>query len=239
MHTPLVEEERWLDLNAHIEDPERRLYAAALSHMDDAIRQVLEAIEAAGKRDNTLLVFSSDNGAQVNHSGNQYPAPDPALTNFSSNDPLRGMKTQAYEGGMRVPAFAYWPGRLAPRTVTEPMHLVDWLPTLVALAGGTPNQETPWDGRDIAPLLRGEALPAKAVYTVWGKARQWEALRLGDWKIVRQNKGKDAGRWELYNLADDPSEKQDLAKANPERVTQLSEMFESQRAKDALPKSAS
>lgn len=233
VHTPLVEKEHWLALNAHIEDPERRLYAAALSHMDDAIRQVLEAIETAGKRDNTLVVFSSDNGAQVNHSGNQYPAPDPALTNFSSNAPLRGMKTQAHEGGIRVPAFACWPGRLAPRTVTQPMHLVDWLPTLVALAGGSLDTSTPWDGRDIGPALNGGTLPPKAIYTVWGKARQWEALRMGDWKIVRQNKGKEQGKWEIYNLADDPNEQRNLAKEHPERLEELLQHFEAERVRDA------
>ncbi|MFM1920049.1 MAG: Arylsulfatase [Candidatus Hydrogenedentota bacterium] len=232
-HTPLVEEDRWLEMNKHIEDPERRLYAAALSHLDDAVRQVMEAIEVAGKRDNTLIVYSSDNGAQVNHSGNQYPPPDPALTDFSSNAPLRGQKTEAHEGGIRVPAFAHWPGQLAPRKVATPMHAVDWLPTLVARAGGAPDREVPWDGHDLWPALQGQPMPERAIYTAWGQARRWEALRLADWKIVRLNKGKSVGAWQLYNLADDPNEQRDLAADQPQRVSELAQRFEAERAKDA------
>lgn len=233
-HTPIVPKEEWLAVNAHIADEERRSFAAVVSHLDDCVGQVVRALDAAGLREKTLLVFTSDNGAQVNHKGGAYPGPDPEMTEFSSNAPLRGQKTTAYEGGIRVPTFVYWPGTLAPRRVSQPAHMVDWLPTFAKLIGV--NEPPPMlDGLDLMPYLRGDARANddRAIYTVWGTARQWEALRLGDWKIVR-NRAKQGNEapWELYHVAADPNETTNLAGKEPGRVKILAARFEMERQRD-------
>ncbi|HEV7282436.1 MAG TPA: arylsulfatase [Pirellulaceae bacterium] len=236
VHNPLVERDpQWSEMNAHIDDEERRLYAAAVSHMDAAIGAMVEALERTGQRDRTLIVFTSDNGAQVDHGGNAYPPPDPKLTDFSSHLPLRGKKTETYEGGYRVPAFANWPGKLQPRKVAEPMHVVDWSPTLAGLVGYELEEDPAWDGVDVWPLLSGKNLSGepdssgeRTFYIVWGQKRNREALRRGDWKIVR-NGGKT---WELFNLADDPYEKNELSGLMPEKVEELLAVYAEERKKD-------
>ncbi|MCA9101291.1 MAG: arylsulfatase [Planctomycetales bacterium] len=239
VHTPLVEEQKYLDANAHIENGDRQLYAAAVTHMDDCVGRILAALDATGLRDETLIVFSSDNGAQVNHSGGVYPAPDPALKNFSSNAPLRGKKTEVYEGGMRVPALVHWHGVLAPGKVAAPLHIVDWVPTLAALIGFEAEADPHWDGRNIWPLVAGEVTqpPSREIYSIWGRDRQREAIRVGPWKILRQraDNADEPPPWQLYNLTDDPYEERDLADAQPERVAELAARFAAQRAKDAEP----
>ena len=230
VHTPLVENDaNWLELNEHIQMPDRRLYAAAVSHMDDAVGKMVSALKQTGQLDSTLIIFTSDNGAQVDHGGNAYPPPDPKLHNFSSNAPLRGKKTQTFEGGFRVPAFVNWSGKLKPRKVGEPIHAVDWMPTLVNLVGESMDQQ-PTDGIDIWPLLTGEKLKLgpRTIYTVWGDKRQREALRHGPWKIVR-NGGK---RWSLYNLDDDPYETNDLRDTKQVRLQSLMEHYRAEQKKD-------
>jgi arylsulfatase A-like enzyme len=229
----LVEEEKWLKMNEHIERKDRRLFAAAVSHLDSAIGQVVDALERTGQRDNTLIVFTSDNGGLWNHRGDTYPPPDPKLKNFSSNEPLRGQKSQTYEGGMRVPAFVNWPGHLQPGKLTMPMHAVDWVPTLMGLLESRPDAALALDGRNVWPVLTGEQSvnEIRTLYWVWGERRVRVALRHGPWKIVRM--GLEAP-WELYNLANDPNETTDLAAKIPKKLAQLKERFESEKAKDAM-----
>jgi len=234
VHTPLVErDEKWTTMNAHIKRADRRLFAAAVSHMDDAIGRMVAALDRTGQRSRTLIVFTSDNGAQVNHGGNAYPPPDPKLRNFSSNKPLRGSKTGVYEGGYRVPALVNWRGRLEPTKVTQPMHAVDWLPTLANLVKAPLPREVTLDGRDMWPWLSGrtERL-VRTIYIVWGSGRRREALRHGDLKILRQRNKP----WQLYDLAADPYETKDLAKGRPEALEKLVALYKQERAKD--PKKA-
>ena len=237
VHVPLVEEQRWLDENAHIEDADRRLFAAAVTHMDDCIGRMVEALARSEQLEDTLIVFTSDNGGLHNHRGDVYPPPDPELHNFSSNLPLRGQKSQTYEGGMRVPAFAHWKDTLAPRRVDAPLHVVDWMPTLLDLVDAplitSPDQQAPdWDGTDIWPLLRGDHSHAepRTLYWIWGEKRTRAALRHGDWKIVRMSPD---GPFELYNLAEDPNETTDLADDNTDQLADLVARFEQQSARDA------
>jgi arylsulfatase A-like enzyme len=245
VHTPLVEEERWLAVNAHIADPDRRLFAAAATHMDWAVGEVLRALEETGQREKTLIIFTADNGGiHTGYDGGNYPPPDPALrAGFSSNAPLRGGKTNCFEGGIRVPAFAHWPGRLRPQKRTAPMHAVDWLPTLAALTGAQLPEGLALDGQNVWPLLAGERTEQagpREFYWVWNSSRAWEALRLGDWKIVRDNrpKAERRGEWMLFNVTDDPEEKSDRAAEQPARVAELAARFEAHKAKDRLPAAA-
>jgi arylsulfatase A-like enzyme len=239
VHTPLVEEDKWLKMNSHFAEPDRRLYAAAVTHLDDCVGRIVKAIDDTGQRDNTLIVFISDNGAQVNHRGNTYPPPDPKLKNFSSNAPLRGEKCQAYEGGIRVPALVNFPARLKPGKVTAPMHIVDWMPTFANMLGLESTESLGWDGKDIWPIITSKIKnpPDRTIYTVWSSVWSsvwsWEAIRYGDFKIVRMKKKKTYRPWELYNLADDPNEDNNLAESNPQKLQELVNMFELEKKKDA------
>jgi arylsulfatase A-like enzyme len=147
------------------------------------------------------------------------------------NTPLRAGKGTIYEGGIRVCAFANWPGHIPAATIKEPIHAVDWYPTLLKLAGATSEQKLTPDGLDIWPVLtQGAKTPHDAILlmgTVPGKA----AIRMGDWKLLRNpsevdaeeagDKSTSTSGVELYNLADDISESKNLAISNPEKVREL------------------
>jgi len=186
-------------------------------------------------RENTLIVFTSDNGG---------PKP-------GSNAPLRDFKGTIYEGGVRGCAFANWPGRVpAGQRIKEPMHVIDWYPTLVKLAGGSLEQKLPIDGQDIWPMLTQQARsPHDAILSVQSPARA--ALRVGDWKLLhfaagnttpQKARAKKRGqptteRIELYNLATDISETTNLADKEPERVATMKARL-AEFLKDAVPSRA-
>jgi arylsulfatase A-like enzyme len=230
VHTPLVESEEWLEYNDHINNPSRQLFAAAVSHLDNQIGRVMESLERTGRRDNTLVVVFSDNGGFPDYSGNQYPPPDPKLTNFSSNGPLRGQKGQPYEGGIRVPAFVNWPGTLEPGVNDAVMHAVDWMPTLSKLIGYEPEADLGWDGQNIWPVITGDKKefdePRVLYWNYWNIRI---ALRWGDWKIISATEGAP---YELYNLADDPYETTDLSESEPEKFDAMMNKLEEVRALD-------
>lgn len=230
VHTPLVEKDKkWHEMNKHVVDPDRRLFLAAASHLDHAIGKIMNAVENSAAIENTVVIFMSDNGGvHTGYRGGNYPKPDPKLKQgYSSNKPLRGGKTQAYEGGIRVPAFVVWPGTLKPGKVGARMHAIDWMPTLANLLGHVNDESPRWDGEDIWPFLTGEKKAydqPRTIYTTWNN-RKWESLHHGDLKIVR-SKGKP---WELYDLAVDPNETTDLAKERPNDVAALGKIYQQQK----------
>lgn len=236
--------ERWLnedeiewfnDPNGIIQkelDPEKRLLLAAVHHVDDAIGQVIQALDETGLRKDTLILFSSDNGPQVNWGGNAYPD-DLKLTDFNQPIPMRGSKCDVWEGGIHVPGIANWPGHIEPKTIDDQVHIIDWFPTLGKLVGAEVPQNL--DGTDLSPLLFADGtLDKRDLYWIWNpKTNRW-ALRCGDWKIVRYSteEPKQPGDWELFNLKDDPKEKNNVATAHPEVLERLHGLFLKQRAKD-------
>jgi arylsulfatase A-like enzyme len=195
---------------ASISDPSRRRYASMLVSMDDAVGRVLGALEKAGVARDTLVFFLSDNGG-----------PTPATT--ASNDPLRGRKGQVYEGGVRVPFFVRWPGRIAAGTVvTERVATsLDVVPTALAAAGVAVAPEMKLEGRDLAPIIAAAATqPATGEApedVVFWRLREKRAVRKGDWKLVILPDGGS----ELYNLAQDIGETKDVAAGNPKKVAEL------------------
>ncbi len=231
-HPPLQEEARWVEpYEQTIALPSRRLYAAAVTHMDDAIGQLLEALERSGHRQNTLVVFFSDNGAikdlpeqPDNYEGRFGPYPQ-----LGNNGPLRGWIGDVYDGCLRTPALVHWPGVIAPGIIDEVISVLDWYPTLVALAGGTTDTELQLEGRNIWPRLRdGAALEPIVLY--WTNYnRQHVALREGPWKLVVNHA---TGLRELFNTWDDPGEERNLAAQHPERVARLQTLLEQQVALD-------
>ncbi|MCK5945017.1 MAG: sulfatase-like hydrolase/transferase [Planctomycetes bacterium] len=217
-------------------DPEKRLLLAAVHHLDHAVGQVVDALERSGQRDDTLILFTSDNGPQGSWPGNAYPD-DLRLTDFNQPIPMRGKKTDTYEGGIHVPGFAVWPGRVPAREVDVPVHCVDWLPTLAKVVGAPAPEAT--DGEDLSPLLFGaeevpEGLRRRELYWVWSAASNRRALRFGDWKIVRYGKREPEkpGDWQLFHLGEDPREQRDVAAAHPEVLDDLHRRYLEQRARD-------
>ncbi len=220
-HYPLNEPPRWIaPYEAKIDDVWRRHYAAAVTHVDDGVGRMVAALERTGLRENTVLVFSSDNGGQRNWSAPQgeYNGRYAAHTTLGNNQPLRGWKGDLYEGGIRVPAFVHWPQHIpADRVFETPTHVVDWMPTLIRAAGGDPRKDTMADGIDLWPALLGDsaAIPDRAMY--W-KTPSASAVRQGDWKLILTRR---TNRKELFHVQDDPLEQNDLADQQPDRVNQL------------------
>ena len=225
VHLPIKEPPEWLDrVPASITGAVQREYAACVMHLDDSVGRIVAALEKKGVRDNTLLVFTSDNGGSTaENAGQTYPADDYAKGSLpGSNTPLRGEKGSLYEGGIRVPTIASWPGKLKPGTVESPLSVADWMPTFCALAGYKPDQDLRWDGRNIWPVLSGEAKAEPRLLYWAGPGFKQQAVRDGDWKLIvtKGDKGKPA-REELFDLASDSSEKNNQAASMPDKLAAL------------------
>ena len=215
-------------------DPEKRLLLAAAYHLDHAIGEVVTALERTGQRENTLILFSSDNGPQVNWGGNAYPD-DLQLTDFNQPLPMKGKKLDVWEGGIHVPAFFNWPGRIASKKIADPVHIIDWFPTLARLLDYHPQAPIPWDGVDLSGVVfANESTKKRDLYWIWNQRTDRWALRYGDWKIVKYGNQEpvDAGVWQLFNLKNDPKEQNNLAVDHPDIVSDLHERFLAQRRKD-------
>lgn len=242
VHLPLKEPKAWLDqVPAGLTDEVTRHYAASVMHLDAAVGRIGAALEQAGKRNNTLIVFTSDNGgSKANNHDQAYPAdsyPEGRLP--GNNDPLRGQKGDLYEGGIRVPALANWPGKLRPGTYHPPMHIADWMPTLCALAGYRPEKDLKWDGVNIWPRLAGEVTSPSARLLYWTTPGA-SAVREGDTKLIVQTgrAGKGPAKTELFDLALDPNETTDLAGRRPEQLAALKQKLAeiAQSDRDAMVK---
>jgi len=209
---------------------------AAVHHLDHAIGEIVAALERSGQRDDTLILFSSDNGPQGSWSGDAYPD-DLKLTDFNQPLPFRGKKTDVWEGGIHVPAFANWPGRIAPHDVAAPTHIIDFFPTLAALLGAKTLPQVEWYGIDITPVLFSDgALPRRELYWTWNRRSNRWALRHGNWKIVKYGTGAPSspGEWQLFDLKSDPREQSNVAAQNQEVVENLHQLFIQQRSNDRL-----
>jgi len=255
IHVPMQEPEKWLQANAHLTDPGQRLRAACASHMDDAIGQLLAALDRKNVRDNSLVIFLSDNGAHPpgENQGGPYPGNFGQLKVGNDNKPWRGHKTTVYEGGIRTPGLVNWPVKLKPADILTPLHAVDWMPTLCALAGAKPEGELKWDGANIWPVLtqQEKVWPARALYSAEPGFRA-QMVRHGDWKLIvrggvdqRPNKQKaNAGKpaptptEELFNLATDPAESRNLAAERPDMLAEMKRRLAeiSARDRDAIAK---
>lgn len=217
-HTPHIP----LRAKKELEDKYRKagapnpVYAAMLETMDDCVRLLLEKLDALNLREKTLVVFLSDNGGLHTVEGPNTPA--------TTNRPLRGGKGGLYEGGLRIPLIIRWPGKIpAGKVESTPVIGMDVFPTLLSAAGAPPSPQ-PLDGVDLLPLLKGGKRPARASlfwhYPHYSNQRGFPggAVRTGDWKLIESY---DDGHLELYNLADDPRETDNLALSHPARTYEL------------------
>ncbi len=202
------------DRNSHVADARRREYAGMVSALDDGVGRVLAALREANLDANTLVIFTSDNGGDLDYGGH--------------NGALRGEKSQLFEGGIRVPCLMRWPGQIAPgRIIREAATGLDVFPTCAELAGADV-RPLYLDGTSLAPLLRGHPGPDGGRALFWATPRTG-AVRRGAWKYVA-----DAGRDHLFHLERDPRESNDLAAAEPTRLAALRELYNTWR-RDATP----
>jgi arylsulfatase A-like enzyme len=261
VHGPHQVPEKYKEPYASLKEP-RRTYAGMMAAMDEGIGRILDAIDAKQMRENTLIVFTSDNGG-----------PQPGKV--TNNGPLKGGKGELNEGGVRVAACAAWPGKIpAGGTVTQPLHAVDLYPTVLKLAGADAKQKLQVDGINAwDAIAKGATMPQRAILLNATPANG--AIRAGDWKLIIDDRaaagdaaaagdeknegaaaksasarrqarqqavatakgiGEDA-TMKLYNLAQDPGESKDLAADQPEKVKELRAAYD-QLAAQAIPPKA-
>ena len=215
-------------------------YAAMIASVDESVGRVLAKLEELGLDDDTLVIFSSDNGGVGGYD-------DVGITKkmgITDNEPLRGGKGTLYEGGVRVPYVFRWKGAVKPgQTEATPINSVDLYPTLLELAGAEAPADYPLDGVSYAQLLKdGKPLEREALYWhfpgyLGANGDQWRttpagAIRVGDWKLLEFF---EDGRLELYNLKDDIGEKKNLATAEPEKTRELHEKLKAWRQEINAP----
>lgn len=189
------------------------VYAAMVEAMDLAVGKVLAKLDELGRRENTIVIFTSDNGGLSTSEG--WP---------TSNLPLRGGKGWMYEGGIREPLIVRWPAVVkAGSVIGTPVGSPDFFPTLLEVAGAKPQPGQVLDGTSLVPLLKGGTLPERALfwhYPHYGNqgGAPASAVRRGDWKLIEW---EEENRAELFNLAQDIGEKNNLADKEPQRLSEL------------------
>ncbi len=223
VHSPMQGADAYMEKFQHIDDVHRRIFAAMLAHLDDSVGKIAAKLRDCELEEDTLIVFLSDNGG-----------PTRELT--SSNAPLRGEKGQLYEGGIRVPLIAQWKGTLpAGETYRHAVTSLDLLPTFLAAAGGVSvNKKLGLDGVNLIPRLVGEEKQPPHATLYWRMGDR-QALRHGDWKIVRHQRGRERAAWELYHLTDDIGEARNQAETQPARLAELQRLWESYDAQMIAP----
>jgi arylsulfatase A-like enzyme len=216
-HTPYQAPQKYLDRYKQIADPSRRAYAGSITAMDDEIARVLDALDRRKMLENTIVIFQSDNGGTRNalFSGEGDMS---KLRIPCDNGPYRDGKGTLYEGGTRVPAIVNWPGHVKTGIVDGMLHVVDMYPTLIGLAGGSTAKSKPLDGMNVWPTI-SEGQPSPRTEIVYNIEKLRAGIRQGDWKLVWRAPLPSVP--ELFNIAQDPSEKNNLAAENLERVAAM------------------
>ena len=213
-----------------------KIQAAMISRMDRDVGRVMALVKQLGLDERTLIIFTSDNGP---HGGGG------TLAKFNAAGPLRAKKGSLYEGGIRVPMVARWPGRIKTKTTSDLISCFqDVMPTFAEIASATPPANI--DGISFLPTLTGQGTQKKHEYLYWELGGR-QAVRMGNWKAVRgaagrgkrRNKGKPAdkparGGIELYDLAADLAESRDVAAANPAVVRKIAGIFRTARTPSKL-----
>ena len=193
-------------------------FAAMIGRLDKYVGEIVKAVEESGLAENTLIIFTSDNGPHKENGG------DPEF--FNSNGNFKGIKRDLYEGGIRVPFIAYWPGRIRPKTEGHQAALWDMYPTFLQLAGIPIRKKV--DGISIAPLLMNNAKQKQHEYFYWefheNDGRQ--AILWGKWKAIKLSVSKISDpAIELYDLTKDPGETNNLAAQNPAIIKKMVTLF--------------
>lgn len=231
-HVPLQEEEKWKErYKGEITDSSRLDYAASMTHMDHGIGQIMEVLKKEKLEQNTLVLFMSDNGAQKDwYPDEQYDGkhgPNPTL---GSNLPLRGWKTENYDGGIRVPAVLSWGNNLDQAILENPVDVTDLMPTFLEIAGVDKKPEN-IEGVSIWDLINVE--DESQVREIYIRGHLQESVVTDKWKIIRTRHRDRETEYELYQLETDPSEEHNVITEYPEIAAELKQKLEQEFLKDA------
>ena len=231
-HTPYQAPKEYVDRYPNIEDPTRRTYAGMVTCMDDEIGRVVAALDQKGLRDNSLIVFQSDNGGTRNAMFAGQMA-DLSKTKLPcDNGPYRDGKGSLFEGGCRMAACANWPGHIKPETVDGMIHVVDIYPTLANLAGASTAKCLPLDGLDVWQTISANA-PSPRTEIIYNVEPFRGAVRQGDWKLIWRTLIPTSV--DLYNLAEDPYETNNVAAAHPDKVAAMQDRLNALGKESAKP----
>ena len=220
VHTPLQATREDYEAVGDIKPHRLRVYAAMIRALDRSVGRIVDALERTGQADNTLIMFTSDNGG-----AGYIGLPD-------VNRPFRGWKITQFEGGIRVPLFVKWPAAIAPGTVSDvPVAHIDAMPTLAAAAKAPLPQDRVIDGLNVLPLTREDGGDSWSRETLFWQSGHYRVIRHGDWKLQVTSNPERA--W-LFDLALDPTEQVNLADARPDKLAELTALLEAHH-RDARP----
>lgn len=214
-HSPNQPRKEDAERTKHIEVKGRKNYAGLIVALDDNVGKILKSIKDNGLEDNTIVIFTNDNGGQTGTGAN--------------NTPLRGKKGTLWEGGVRVPWAIRWPAKIkAGNVINDPIISLDILPTFVEASGNSTEKGWNLDGRSFLPLLTGEkkSQPVRALYWRQQGSGGSIAIREGKWKLIH-NRAETGAKPELYDLSQDMEESKDLSQENPEVMAKLSKKMKS------------
>lgn len=214
-HTPLQATLEDYEAVGDIKPHRKRVYAAMVRAVDRSVGKIMETLESEGIADNTMIIFTSDNGG-------------PGYLGLSDiNYPFRGWKITLFEGGIRVPLFIKWPEKIQAKSVVDtPVAHIDLMPTITKAAGlGIPN-DLVIDGIDILPLLTQKGLKNWQRETLFWQNGHYQVVRHGDWKLQINDRPTDGLKAWLFNLSEDPTEQNNLAGSRPEKVQELRALLE-------------
>jgi arylsulfatase A-like enzyme len=231
-HTPYQAPHEYIDRYAEIPDLTRRTYAAMVTCLDDEIGRVVAALDHKGIRQNTLILFHSDNGGTRNALFAGVMADMSTVKIPCDNGPYREGKGSLYEGGTRVCALANWPGHINPGKSDALIHAVDVYPTLASLAGASTSKCKPLDGVNVWDAL-SQGKPSPRTEIIYNVEPFRAAIRQGEWKLVWRTLLPSSV--ELFDLAQDPSESTDLAPQHADKVAALQHRLEELAAQAAKP----
>ena len=225
VHTPLQATKEDYDAVGDLEPHHLRVYAAMLRSLDRSVGRIVQKLEAEGLAENTMIVFSSDNGG-------------PGYIGLPGiNDPFRGWKLTLFEGGIRVPMFVSWPARIpAGSKIDEPVAHIDVMPTMAAAAGAALPAGVEIDGRNLLPLAEGTGGFERQDDALFWQSGYYRVVRAGDWKL--QVDGKQQKTW-LFDLSTDPTEEENLAEARPDKLAELQALLDAHHKNARAPLYAS
>ena len=220
------DEQPYLGQKGYLPHPyPKSAYAAMVTRMDRNIGRIIDLIEKLGLTENTLIMFSSDNGPTYNGGTDS--------NFFESTRNLRGLKGSIFEGGVRVPMIAKWPGRIEPDTSTDHISAFqDVMPTICDAAGiDSPNEI---DGISFISTLLGKTENQKQHELLYWELKQQQAIRMGEWKLYRRANKNGQIKNHLFNLANDEAEKNNLAKSNPDQLQKMIRIAQQNRTTSKL-----
>ncbi|MDG1814423.1 MAG: sulfatase [Porticoccaceae bacterium] len=223
-HTPLQATREDYEAVGDIKPHRKRVYAAMIRALDRSVRRILDTLEAEGLSDNTIVAFTSDNGGP-----GYIGIPD-------VNTPFRGWKITMFEGGIRVPMFVKWPAKITAGTkVDTPVAHIDMMPTLANAAGAQMPEGVEIDGVDMLPLATGEGIEDWNRETLFWQNDHYQVVRHGDWKLQVNDRPTDGLQKWLYNLAEDPTEQNNLAASRTDKVEELDALLAAHQASSRGP----